>query len=150
MSKSLLRSDAFLAGVVTLCGILGVAYGVLTQPQPFAMLPGMDGALTAGVLGFGLALLHGMRYRDVLRMLIPVVGIQIGGCLVHGESVVAITGLELAVVGVTGVLMALALARAERPSRRGRPDDHGTNADRKRRAATAVAAAALASPSSRR
>jgi hypothetical protein len=150
MSKSapsFLRSDIALAGAVTLCGAIGMVYGVVTQRQPFAMLPGMDGALTAGLLGFGFALLHGLRYRDVLRMLIPVLGIQVGGCLVHGESVVAIIGLELTVVGMVGLALAAALSQT---SRRKRRTDRRDDVDRSSRARTAVAAAAIASPASHR
>jgi len=119
---SLWASDTTLAMTVTAIGLAGVAFGVVTERQPFAMLPGMDGALTMGILGFAFALLHGIRYRDVLRALIPVLGIQIGGCLVHGESVPAIVGLELTVVGVVGLAMAITLSIVDgRTSRTGTP-----------------------------
>lgn len=139
-ARSILRSsDTALAVILAGLGLAGVAYAASTQAQPFAMLPGMDGALTMGVLGFGFALLHGMRYRDVLRMLIPVLGVQVGGCLVHGESIVAIVGLELAFVGVVGIAMAAVLSSVSpRP------------ADRRRQHHRAIAAAAMASPASTR
>ena len=133
-------SDTALASVVAAIGLAGVTYGTLTMRQPFAMLPGMDGAVTMGVLGFAFALLHGLRYRDVLRMLIPVLGVQIGGCLVHGESVVAIVGLELTFVGVVGIAMAAVLSSLSDPGA----------SRRRRRTRTAVAAAAIASSTSRR
>ena len=113
---SLELSDATLAAAMTLVGLVGMTYASLTMRQPFAMLPGMDGALTAGVLGFGFALLHGLRYRDVVRMLVPVVGVQIAGCIVHHESIIAIIGLELVVVGGIGVVLAAVLHRLEHVS----------------------------------
>ena len=105
---------------MTAVGLAGVTYGVTSVHQPFAMLPGMDGALTMGVLGFVFALLHGLRYRSVLQMLIPVLGIQIGGCLAHGESVVAVVGLELTFVGAVGVAMAAVLSHISHDALSGR------------------------------
>jgi hypothetical protein len=121
-------SDTTLAVLTTVLGLAAVAHSVVTQREPFAMLPGMDGALTAGLLGFAFAMLHGLRYGDVLRALVPVLGIQIGGCLVHGESVVAIVGLEFLVVGLVGMVLVYGLQSRQR--------DDASSPDERRRALT--------------
>jgi hypothetical protein len=83
-------------------GALVVA--VVSNRNAMQMLPGMDGSLVAGVLAALLPLLHGLRYRAAVALMLPVIAMQIVACRAGGLAFLPILGPELMVVGIIGML----------------------------------------------
>lgn len=87
----------------------------------------MDGCLTAGCIGFCLALLAGAPFRQALLLLLPIVGVQVVGTQVHHASLLGALGVEALVVGLIGAAIGL-LQRSNEPApqpkarRRERPE----------------------------
>lgn len=86
-------------------GFLMAAYGFRMYQEPLAMLPGLDGTMIVGPLTFGLAMLHGLSYRNALNVLMPIVAVQAGVCLLHRAAWPAILGVEAIVIGLVGVIL---------------------------------------------
>jgi len=107
-------SDTTLALLVGFSGAASMAIGVSMHRHPFSALPGYDGAITMGLLGFAFALLHGVPYRKLLLALGPIVAIQIVGGQRYQASVLALVGLELALFGVVGLVMSALYHRSLR------------------------------------
>jgi hypothetical protein len=101
----------FVCAGLAIGGALAVGIATRAQPNALALLPGMDGCLTAGVVAFGLALLHGLSYQAALGILAPIAVIQAIGAASTGASVPAVLGVEAVVVGLVGCLL-----RARAPS----------------------------------
>jgi hypothetical protein len=98
-------SDTTLALSVGFVGALSMGIGVSMHRNPFSALPGYDAAITMGILGFVLAILHGLPYRRVLFAMAPIVAIQIVGGQRYRASVFALVGLQLALFGIVGLVM---------------------------------------------
>jgi hypothetical protein len=96
-------SDGSLGTLLATIGIIMMCAAVLTDKQPFAALPGMDGAMTAGTLGFILALLHGLSFRRSLQLMTPIVFVQAVGSTLYQCNIVALIGLELGIYGLIGI-----------------------------------------------
>lgn len=87
---------------------------VLRNPAALQMLPGIDACLAAGIVGALLALLHGVPYRvTILGLMVPIALIQIAACAAVRVSFVPMLGVEMAVLGLFGVVV----NRATAPSR---------------------------------
>ena len=98
-------SDTTLALSVGFVGALSMGIGVSMYRSPFSALPGYDAAITMGLLGFLLAVLHGVPYRKVLLAMAPIVAIQIVGGQRYRASVFALVGFQLAIYGIVGLVM---------------------------------------------
>jgi hypothetical protein len=96
-------SDATLAFLIAALGLIGVGVGFATVAHPFDIAPSLDGTLTAAQLGFVLAVLHGLRFKRVLWMMTPVVGVLVIAALRQHESPFALAGVTLALYGVIGI-----------------------------------------------
>lgn len=93
---------------------------VLRNPAALQMLPGIDGCLAAGLVGALLALLHGVPYRvTIFGLMVPIALIQVAACAAVHVSFVPMLGVEMAVLGLFGVVMnrATAPSRAEEGER---------------------------------
>lgn len=78
---------------------------VLRNPAALQMLPGTDACLVAGLVGALLALLHGVPYRVViLGLMVPIALIQLAACAAVRVSFVPMLGVEMAVLGLFGVV----------------------------------------------
>lgn len=108
----MLSSDLPLGLALLAVGAISVAVAS-RQDRAFDLVPSMEGCLTAGVVGFALALLAGVAYRRALVLLSPIVAIQAMGALLHNASVPAVIGIEAVVVGLVGTGLAL---RARTPA----------------------------------
>ena len=70
-------TDRKIATILAVSGPLLIAIAFARTAHPFNMLPGMDGAFTCGQLGFVLAMLHGIKFRRVLQLMLPIVAIEL-------------------------------------------------------------------------
>ena len=103
-------SDATLSLIVAVVGMVGIAIGFSTVAHPFNISPSLDGALMAGQLGFVLAMLHGLKFRRVLWMMAPVIGVLAVAALRQHESAFALVGVTLTLYGVVGIGLSLLLS----------------------------------------
>jgi hypothetical protein len=100
-------TDLPLALVLLAAGVTSIAVASARSPVAFHFLPSMDGCLTAGCVGFCLALIAGAPFRQALLLLLPIVGVQTMGARVHDASFLAVFGIEALVVGLVGTVLAL-------------------------------------------
>ncbi|WP_437877704.1 hypothetical protein [Sorangium sp. So ce513] len=104
--KTAIRSSGNLpiALVLLVGGALLWLRAAQRTPSALAMLPGVDGCLTAGVVGVLLALLHGIPYRTALvSVAVPVVLIQLAVSKIAGFSFLPVLGIELTAFGLFGL-----------------------------------------------
>jgi hypothetical protein len=96
-------SNGTLGTLIAAAGIVMMTIGVSSSAHPFAALPGMDGAMAAGTIGFVLALLHGLSFRRSVEIIAPVVLVQVLVSFRHDCTVLALIGLELGIFGLLGI-----------------------------------------------
>jgi hypothetical protein len=96
-------SDRKLAMILAGAGPLLIAIAFARNPHPFNMLPGMDGAFTCGQLGFVLAMLHGIKFRRALQLMLPIVAIELACCIIHQVSGFAVLGVQALLYGLVGL-----------------------------------------------
>ena len=89
--------------VLAASGPVLIAIAFARNPHPFNMLPGMDGAFTCGQLGFVLAMLHGIKFRRALQLMLPIVAIELACCIIHQVSGFAILGVQALLYGLVGL-----------------------------------------------
>ena len=114
--------DLPLALVLLAAGVSAIAFAASRSPAAFHFLPSMDGCVTAGCVGFCLALIAGTPFRQALFLLLPIASAQAVGARVHDASFFAVFGIEALVVGLIGTVLALrahppAPAPTPRPAR---------------------------------
>ncbi len=107
-------SDAALAFIVAVVGMTGMAVGFATFSHPFDISPSLDGTLMAAQLGFVFAVLHGLRFRRVLSMMAPVLGVVAVVAARQHESAFALVGVTLTFYGIIGVALAMLLQSARK------------------------------------
>lgn len=122
MASPRASQDLPLALVLLTAGVAAIAFAASRSPAAFHFLPSMDGCLTAGCVGFCLALIAGAPFRQALFLLLPIVSAQAVGARVHDASFFAVFGIEALVVGLVGTALALRAhpvtpAPAPRPAR---------------------------------
>lgn len=117
-------SDRVLALALTVIGGAGLLVAVSRNWNAQEMNPGIEGALTAGILAPILALANGLGYRRSVALSAPIVVIQYSACLVAGGPALAVASLTLCCAGFLGFLVALFEPEPRRaPSpRAARPD----------------------------
>ncbi|MEM9694599.1 MAG: hypothetical protein AAGA56_18765 [Myxococcota bacterium] len=103
--------DLVTAAAVTGMGALSVTVGFGMSPEPWAMSAAVEGAMVAGVLGFGLALVHGFSYRATLSLLGPILFLQGFTCWMHKANLFALLGVEIALAGLCGLVLCGLAAR---------------------------------------
>lgn len=99
--------------MVAAIGAGSLASALLQRWNPQDMNPGVEGTLAAGILGTVLALLEGLPYLSVLKLLVPVLAIQFVALQSAGAPVYGVLGIELIAVGFLGFLAALRPAAPE-------------------------------------
>jgi hypothetical protein len=95
--------DLVLALVLTVSGGAALLAAVHARWNPGDMLPGIEGCVTAGVVGTLLALLQRIEYRTVVAMSAPVVVIEYLACVASGGPAAAVAGMHLAAMGLLGL-----------------------------------------------
>jgi hypothetical protein len=111
MRATTTSSDFSWALTVTAVGAATILLALRARWAPGDLDPGIEGCLTGTVLGFVMALLHGLPYRGALALAAPTLMAQYFICAhVEGQAVGAgITGIQLVTMGIVG----LALTRGE-------------------------------------
>jgi len=109
----LVRSDRHIALLLACVGGISLVVASLASAHPFNMSPSMQGVLTCGVLGFVLAILHPLPYRQALRVMLPIVAVQLAAFAAHGINIAAAMGIEALVYGVVGLIVTRPLEASE-------------------------------------
>lgn len=140
-------SDRFNLPIILLAaGLVLLLLSPLTHRTPFVMRPGTDGALTAGALGCLLALLHGISFRRVLKLMVPIFVLQLVLCLRFGVSPLAFFGSQLVAIAIFG---AGAAWWRDAPESQKPTNGAGSMARATRNAVSAAAATMSSSPTTR-
>lgn len=105
-SRRVSPGDLPLALALLTAGVVAIAFASRYGRAPFDFLPGMEGCLVAGIVGFGLALLAGASFRQALLMMIPILAAQALGVRVHHASPLAAFGVEALLFGAVGAVLA--------------------------------------------
>lgn len=105
MSAKASSKDRFVALGATLLGGLFLFLAMRARWSPGDMLPGVEGTLTAGVLGTILLLLHPVPYARALLYSAPVLAVEYEACAVWGGPAVGVVGLQLLIVGFIGLVL---------------------------------------------
>ncbi|WP_233561467.1 hypothetical protein [Sorangium cellulosum] len=104
--KMTLRSSGNLpiALVLLVGGALLWLRAAQRTPGALALLPGVDGCMTAGIVGVLLALLHGIPYRTaLLSAALPIALVQLLASELAGFSFLPVLGIELTAFGLFGL-----------------------------------------------
>lgn len=75
------------------------------------MNPSIEGAITVGVVGFVLALLHPVGYRRAVIVSAPVLAVQAAACFATGGPAAGVVGVELLFFGVVGIVKGIVADR---------------------------------------
>jgi hypothetical protein len=130
MASSVMKpapKDAWLAAALSAAGIVAILLAVRGRWALLGMNPGIEGCLVCGVAGFGFSLLHGIAYARAVALSAPVVGLQAAVCAAAGGPVLAVVGIELAVMGLAGIALALrAVPVTSTPPEEGRSRSDGS------------------------
>jgi hypothetical protein len=138
-------TQALVGSVFSVVGAAAVAIAPAVDKSAFVMSPGLEGCLTAGVVGFALAILGGVGYLTTAAIALPIFLAQYLGCRGAGEPVLATLGLEALMLGLVGLGMTSRKAVArEAPASAPEPVlEAGRPARRRRAADMAVVSATL-------
>ncbi len=99
-----LTEERNLATLLTAAGGISVVVAFMLRAHPFNLPTAIDGVLTCGLLGFVLAILHGLGYRTALQLIAPIAAIQLIACLRYGITPFGVLGIEALLFGALGVL----------------------------------------------
>jgi hypothetical protein len=112
--------DLGTAVAISLAGIALVLLGMRAHWNPQDLNPGVEGCLTATVVGFGMALLHPVPYARALAICALPTAAQYFICAYAAVAAtgLGITGIQLVLMGFVGIAFALREPReAAAPSR---------------------------------
>src|SRR5689334_11356399 len=107
--------DLLLAVLFTVAGGPLVMAALARHWNPNEMEAGVEGSLTAVALCPIFSLLHGLSYKDTIKLCVPVLGVEYVACRAVGAPVFAILGIAMLLIGFLGFLVSLR-ARAPRRS----------------------------------
>lgn len=105
MRAKVSSNDLYLGLGATLLGGLLLYLAMRAHWNPGDMLPGVEGCLTAGLVGTVLLLLHPMPYARAVLISAPILSIEYWACAVTGGPAVGIVGLQLLIVGFAGLVL---------------------------------------------
>ncbi|HZF50018.1 MAG TPA: hypothetical protein VE093_15270 [Polyangiaceae bacterium] len=103
------RWPGSMQGIVGVLFTVGGAAALLVAPlrdkSAFVMSPGLEGCLTAGVVGLALALAGGAGYLATALLALPILLVQLLACQGSGEPALATLGIEALMLGILGFVM---------------------------------------------
>jgi hypothetical protein len=140
-------SSSWLAAALVASGSALWVSAALRKPGALSMLPGFDGCLTAGIVGALLALLHGIPFRATVLLLLPIAAVQVGISARLGVSFLPMLGIEMAAVGLMGVVQSWWSAGPGRPSDPARPPEAAGYSSMPARRASSVSISSYKAPS---
>lgn len=95
--------DHRLATALALGGGISLAAAFIVTRHPFDMPPSMDGVFVCGVLGFVLAMLHGLPFRRALLVMAPIVVIQLAAFASYRVVPFGAFGMQAVIYGLVGL-----------------------------------------------
>lgn len=98
-------NDLYVGLGATLLGGFLLFLALRARWSPSDMLPGVEGALTAGVLGTILLLLHPIPYARAILYSAPILAIEYWSSAATGGPAVGLVGLQLVIVGFIGLAL---------------------------------------------
>lgn len=99
-----LRQQTMIGVAFACAGTLSILYAILREKSAFTMSPGVEGSLTAFVVGIALALSEGVAFGSAVVVALPLFVLQYVGCRYVGEPALGILGLEAVLIGLYGLL----------------------------------------------
>jgi hypothetical protein len=99
--------DLLLAVLLTVVGGASVLAALVGHWDPREMNPGVEGSLTVVALSPVFALLHGLSYRDTVKLCVPILGVEFIVSRLVDAPVFAVMGIALIAVGFLGFLASL-------------------------------------------
>jgi hypothetical protein len=97
--------DSWLAPALLIAGIVAMSYASLHHGASLDMLPGIEGAVTVGVLAPILLLLHGLGFAEMLKAAIPIWIIQFVATAAVAGPAISGLGIDLLAIGAIGVVL---------------------------------------------
>lgn len=113
--------DSWLAPGLLLLGVAAILYATLHADRAQDMNPGLEGAVTAGVLAPVLLLIHGLRFSEMLKTVAPIWLLQLVATAAVSGPVVAGLGIDLCVTGAVGILINVLASRTSAATAPARP-----------------------------
>ena len=109
MAGKTTSKDVRAAVAVTAAGAVAIAYALRSHWNPQDLDPGVEGCLTVVVVGFVMAMLHPLTYRQALKLCAPMVVAEYLTLRYASGSATALgmAGIELVIMGFAGVALAL-------------------------------------------
>ncbi len=107
MSAKTSSKDLVVALSASALGAAALALAMHAGWSPGDMLPGIEGCLTAGVVGTVLALLHPMEYWRAVAWSAPIMVVEYASCAFAGGPALGVVGLHLVLAGLLGIVLAL-------------------------------------------
>ena len=111
--------QALVGAFFTVAGVAAIVTAPILDKSAFIMSPGLEGSLTAGVVGLGLAVVGGVSYLTTAAIALPIFIAQYLGCRGSGEPALAMLGLEALMLGLAGLGMSPRRAFSRRASAEG-------------------------------
>ena len=103
--------DSWLAPGLLLAGVAAILYATLHADRAQDMNPGVEGAVTAGVLAPMLLLVHGLRFSEMLKAVAPIWLLQVTATAAVSGPVVSGLGIDLCLTGAVGILIHVLASR---------------------------------------
>ena len=126
MAWKMTSRDMALSLALAAAGVAAVIFAIAHRWNPQELNPGIEGCLTAGVVGFVMALLHPLPYGSAVALTAPIVAVEYTSSVVAGGPAVGVVGVQLAVMGMIGLAVGLATRRA--PEHEEQEDDASAEA----------------------
>ncbi len=117
MAQNNVRKDriSWLAPALLGAGAMALSYAALHAGGAQDMNPGVEGAVTVGVLAPILLLLHGLRFTEMLKVAAPIWFVQLVATVAVAGPAVSGMGINLVVTGAIGILINVLASRDRAP-----------------------------------
>ena len=103
--------ESWLAPALLVAGVAAIVFAGVHAGSAQDMNPGVEGAVTAGVLAPILLLLHGLSFSEMLKTVAPIWLMQVTATAAVNGAVASGIGIDLCVTGAIGILMNVLAAR---------------------------------------
>jgi hypothetical protein len=103
--------DSWLAPALLVAGVAAILFATLHAGSAQDMNPGVEGAVTVGVLAPMLLLLHGLSFSEMLKTVAPIWLMQLTATAAVKGPIASSIGINLCLVGAVGILMNVLASR---------------------------------------